>query len=108
MKDHRPFDSSCPIGRFADILGDRCALMIMRDLFQDGDRTFSQLRVRERGFSPNTLSQRLKNLEAAGLIEMVRYQDHPPRFLYRLTANGRYLGPVYQAIFDWGSATIKG
>ena len=100
--DPRPFDERCAIWRASELFGDKCTLLILRDLFQDGERTFSDFRAEERGFSPSTLSKRLKALTAAGYLEIKQYEEHPPRFLYRLTKNGRRLGPVMQAMYTWG------
>lgn len=75
--------------------------MILRDLFQDGARKFSDFNARERGFSINTLSDRLKRLEGACFIEKSKYQEYPPRFEYRLTTEGSKLGKVIQAMYLW-------
>lgn len=102
--DSRPFNEQCPIYRAADVFGDRCTLMVLRDLFQDDARRFSDFNARERGFSINTLSDRLKRLEEACFIEKSKYQDHPPRFEYRLTREGNKLGKVIQAMYLWGKS----
>lgn len=49
----RPYDVTWPIWIFADLTGDSCTLMIVRDLFNHGERTLSQFQGRERGFCPN-------------------------------------------------------
>jgi DNA-binding HxlR family transcriptional regulator len=64
--------------------------------------------VPPRTIPTNTLADRLKRLEACGLIQRDRYQEHPPRDAYRLTAKGRSLGPVLDAIADWGVANLPG
>ena len=102
--DSRPFNEQCPIGRAAEVFGDRCTLMVLRDLFQDGSRRFTDFKARERGFSINTLSDRLKKLEEGGYIETSKYQEHPPRFEYRLTRQGIKLGKVIEAMYDWGKS----
>lgn len=103
--DPRPFNEQCPIGRAAEIFGDRCTLMILRDMFQDGARRFSDFNARERGFSINTLSDRLKKLERARYIKKSKYQEHPPRFEYRLTSEGNKLGKVIEAMYLWGKSS---
>ena len=102
--DSRPFNEQCPIGRAAEVFGDRCTLMILRDLFQDGTCRFSDFNARARGFSINTLSDRLKKLEGACYIEKSKYQEHPPRFEYRLTPVGNKLGKVIEAMYQWGKS----
>lgn len=101
-EDHRPYNQSCPIWRTADVLGDSCTLMILRDLFQDGPRKYSEFHARERGFSLNTLSNRLKELQNKQIITAEQYQVNPVRYQYRLTSQGRKFGPVLKAMYAWG------
>ncbi len=54
--------------------------------------------------SPNTLSARLKALEAQGIVASRLYREHPPRLEYYLTDKGRSLGPVVRALRDWGQS----
>jgi DNA-binding HxlR family transcriptional regulator len=96
------YDLRCPIARSLEVVGDRWALLIVRDLFTDGPLRFQDLQRRLRGASPNTLSARLKALEAEGVVERRFYAQHPPRADYRLTAKGRSLGPVLKVLRDWG------
>ena len=100
---HRPFDESCPIYRASQALGDACTLMILRDLFLQGPRKFQDFHAQSRGFSPNTVSLRLKKLLDQGLIQTRLYQDHPPRYVYSLTISGRKLEPILAAMFTWAT-----
>ena len=52
--------------------------------------------------APNTLSDRLKTLEAHGIVERRFYEQHPPRAEYLLTNKGRELGAIVKAMRDWG------
>ena len=52
--------------------------------------------------APNTLSARLKALEAQGVIATRLYEQHPPRYEYFLTEKGKALGPVLKALRAWG------
>jgi hypothetical protein len=56
----------------------------------------------------NILADRLKRLEAAGLVAPVAYSEHPPRYEYHLTESGRTLGPVVDALAVWGLAQFPG
>ncbi|MEM9137149.1 MAG: helix-turn-helix domain-containing protein, partial [Cyanobacteria bacterium P01_F01_bin.42] len=56
------------------------------------------------GISPTVLSDRLKTLEAHGIVKRSLYSEHPPRAEYSLTPKGRELGPVLKAIREWGEA----
>ena len=92
----------CPLARTLDIIGERWAVLILRDLFLGGARKFQDFESSLSGISPNTLSARLKRLEDGGIIERRFYEEHPPRAEYVLTAKGRELGPVMKALRAWG------
>jgi DNA-binding HxlR family transcriptional regulator len=85
-----------------DIIGERWTILILRDLFLKGSRRFQDFQESLRGVAPNTLSARLKALEANGLIVRRVYSEHPPRLEYHLTEKGRTLGPVLKVLREWG------
>lgn len=91
------------MARSLEVIGDSWTLLILRDLLLDGTRRFQDLQDSLAGISPNTLSARLKKLEAHGVVERRFYGEHPPRAEYVLTKKGRELGPVVKALRDWGS-----
>jgi DNA-binding HxlR family transcriptional regulator len=99
--------SDCPIACSLDLIGDRWTLLIVRDLFL-GKHRFSQFLEAGEGIKTNILAERLKRLEAAGLLERSRYQEHPPRYEYHLTDSGRRLSSVVRAIYGWGQANLRG
>lgn len=90
----------CPIAGALELIGDRWALLVIRDL-QLGLHRFDALRA-STGIPTATLSARLKHLAASGIVARVRYRDHPPRDEYRLTAMGRDLWKVSMALREWG------
>jgi DNA-binding HxlR family transcriptional regulator len=92
----------CPVERTAALIALRWTPLILRDLFLRGACRYQDLLDSLGGISPNTLSDRLKQLEAAGVVARRLYQNHPPRADYLLTEKGRALGPVLQAMRDWG------
>ena len=94
----------CPVARALDAIGERWSLLILRDLFRKGPLRFQQLEANLRGVAPNTLSARLKTLEAQGVIGSRLYEKHPPRYQYFLTDKGKALGPVLKALHNWGEA----
>jgi len=98
----RRYDDLCGIARALDAVGDRWALLVVRELIF-GPKRFLHLRQGLRGVSPNVLSQRLRDLEAAGVVR--RYMLGPPAevAVYELTASGRALEPVLLALGRWGS-----
>jgi DNA-binding HxlR family transcriptional regulator len=89
------------VARAAAIIGSRWTALILRDLLVNKTCRYQDL-LGSLGIAPNTLSDRLKMLEAAGIIERRFYEDHPPRAEYLLTEKGRELGPIVRAMRDWG------
>ncbi len=102
MTTGRRYDDPCGIARALDAVGDRWALLVVRELIF-GPKRFLQLRRGLRRVSPNVLSQRLRDLEAAGVVR--RYMLDPPAevAVYELTASGRALEPVLLELGRWGS-----
>jgi len=92
----------CPIAFALDVIGERWSVLILRDLFRIGPRRFIDLQSSLVGIAPNTLSARLKTLEAGGVIASRIYERHPPRLEYYLTEQGRQLGPVLKSLRAWG------
>jgi len=92
----------CPVARTLDVIGERWTILLLRDLFLQGPRRFQDFQESLTGVAPNTLSARLKTLEAHGLVARRRYSEHPPRLEYYLTEEGKSLGPVLKALREWG------
>jgi len=99
--------SLCPVACSLDILGDRWTLLVIRDLFA-GKSRFGEFLASPEHIPTNILAERLKRLERAGLISSTPYTQHPPRLDYQLTARGRELAPVVDAIAAWGLAQFPG
>ena len=93
---------SCPVARTLDLIGERWTILMLRDLFRHGPRRFQDFQESLTGVAPNTLSARLKDMEANGLIARRLYSEHPPRLEYHLTEKGKSLGSVVRALRDWG------
>lgn len=95
--------SLCSIGHAATILGDRWSLLVLREIALGVDR-FDAVQAHLQ-VSRRTLTERLDALFAAGVIERVPYKEpgQRVRYRYRLTASGRDLRPVLQALGDWGA-----
>jgi DNA-binding HxlR family transcriptional regulator len=92
----------CPIAQTLDIIGERWTLLVLRDLLLQGPRRFQDFQESLTGVAPNTLSARLKAMEAHDLIASRLYSEHPPRLEYYLTEKGKSLGPVLKALREWG------
>jgi DNA-binding HxlR family transcriptional regulator len=92
----------CPIAAALELVGERWALLVVREIAL-GNTRFGDI-VRGTGAPRDRIAARLKTLEAAGVVERSAYQQRPERFEYRLTASGRDLLPVLDALIDWGLA----
>ena len=90
-----------------DIFGDKWTLLVIRDLFA-GKSTYGDFQSSPEGIPTNILADRLKRLEGYGIIAKTPYQQRPVRYAYELTATGRSLGPVIEAMLDWGKKNIAG
>jgi DNA-binding HxlR family transcriptional regulator len=90
----------CPIAAALDVVGERWALLIVRELAL-GNSRFQDI-VRGTGAPRDRVAARIKALDEAGVIRRVPYQTSPPRFDYQLTASGRALLPVLDALLAWG------
>ena len=97
----RSYDQHCPIAMTLDIIGERWTIIIIRDLYFGRSR-FNELLEASPGMSTKILSERLKLLEAHGLVERRVYSEHPLRAEYTLTERGLSLEPVLNAIGEWG------
>ena len=86
----------CSVAGALDVVGDRWALLVVREVFF-GHHRFSDI-LRGTGAPRERLSARLSALVDAGVLERRQYSDAPPRAGYHLTASGRDLLPVLQAL----------
>ena len=96
-----PLRSPCPVACVLDVCGDRWTLLVIRDLMFGRSR-FKDFTASPEGIPTNILSDRLNRLLRHGLAEQVPAEDGTMRFGYRLTEKGRALGPVLEAMRDWG------
>lgn len=100
----KDYGYKCPVAKTLDVIGERWTILILRDLLLHGPQRFQDFADRHKRMGPTTLSARLKTLEAAGVISRHIYERHPPRGEYRLTQKGQELGPILEALRDWGNA----
>jgi DNA-binding HxlR family transcriptional regulator len=91
---------ACSIARTLELVGERWALLALREVFM-GVRRFDAIQ-RNTGAPRDVLSARLSKLLDAGILERRQYQERPARFEYRLTDAGRDLLPVLLTLMDWG------
>jgi DNA-binding HxlR family transcriptional regulator len=97
----RTYDDPCGIARALDRIGERWALLVVRELLL-GPRRFTDLRAGLPAASPNVLSQRLRELEDSNVIQR-RALPSGTATVYELTPWGRDLEPVILALARWGS-----
>ncbi|MBG6248916.1 MULTISPECIES: winged helix-turn-helix transcriptional regulator [Symbiopectobacterium] len=90
----------CPVARCVDVVGDRWSLLIVRDAF-DGVRRFGDFQ-RSLSVARNILSDRLRKLVNAGILEMQDASDGTAYQEYVLTSEGEKLFPVIVALRQWG------
>ncbi len=84
-------------------VGDRWSLLLVESLLP-GPRRFGELLDGLEGLAPNILSNRLKALEAEGLLAARPYSQRPRRVAYTLTASGAELAGALRLLAQWGSA----
>ena len=85
-----------------DLVGDRWSLQVVAALLAGAER-FNEVAEAVPRVAPNVLSARLRTLEAAGLLVVRPYSERPPRLRYQLTARGRSLADVIDALVGWES-----
>jgi DNA-binding HxlR family transcriptional regulator len=103
MAAKRTYGDPCGIARALDVVGDRWALLVVRELLL-GPKRFTDLRAGLPGLSADVLAQRLRQLEADGLLARRRLGPPAGTRVYELTERGRELEPVILALGRWGSA----
>jgi len=96
----------CSIARTLDIVGEKWALLAVREVFL-GDRRFDEM-VKRTGAPRDTLAARLRTLVSAGILERRPYSEHPARFEYFLTEAGLELHPVITTLRTWGDKYLAG
>ncbi|MFY9690050.1 MAG: helix-turn-helix domain-containing protein [Candidatus Acidiferrales bacterium] len=95
--------SGCPVSISLERFGDRWSLLIIRDLMVRGYRTFKEFQEAGEGIATNVLADRLRKLEAAGIITSEADKADGRRSNYRLTAKGIELAPVMLELLIWAS-----
>ena len=101
----RRYDDPCGIARALDLIGERWALLVVRELIH-GPKRFTELRAGLGGISPNVLSQRLQSLSERGILRRRHLGPPVSSDVYELTVLGDELEPVLLALARWGSRAI--
>ena len=101
MATTRTYDDGCAAAHALDLVGERWALLVVRELLL-GPKRFTDLRSGLPNASPNVLAQRLRDLEAAGVVRRRKLPPPAASRVYELTEWGRDLEPVIISLGRWG------
>jgi DNA-binding HxlR family transcriptional regulator len=99
------YDHYCPVAHALDIVGDRWALLVVRELMQ-GPRRYTDLADGLPGIGTNILAARLRDLEAAGIVTKKTLPPPAASRVYDLTDYGRELKPVMRELALWGARSL--
>jgi DNA-binding HxlR family transcriptional regulator len=94
------YRQACAIARGLDLVGERWALLVVRELLL-GPKRFTDLRTALPGASPNALTARLQELERSGIVRHRRLPPPASAWVYELTDRGRGLEPILLALGTW-------
>ena len=94
-------DPTCPVCATADIVCGKWTILVIRDL-AEGRSRFCELERSLQGISPRTLSLRLRDLEAEGIVARETFPEVPPRVEYSLTLKGQALLPLIEDMRSYG------
>jgi DNA-binding HxlR family transcriptional regulator len=100
------YNQFCPVAMASEILCTRWTMVLLREMIA-GSTRFNDLRRGVPRMSPALLSQRLKELEAAGVVERKRVRGGSELYEYHLTKSGEELGPLIEAFGVWGQRWIE-
>ena len=94
--------SQCPVSFSLELFGDKWTLLVIRDLVFMGKRHFRELLASPERIATNILTDRLKRLEASGIITRQPNPENGREIVYELTEKGLDLVPVLIEIIRWG------
>lgn len=100
--------SACPINIALEAFGDRWSLLVLRDMVMFGKRHYGELLESDEGISTNILADRLKKLEARGLISRGDDPGSRRQVIYKVTEKGLALVPVLLEMMHWAAAHDPG
>jgi DNA-binding HxlR family transcriptional regulator len=100
MKPTRTYGDGCGIAHALDLVGERWALLVVRELLL-GPKRYTDLRAGLPNTSPNVLAQRLKELETAGIVQRRKLPPPAGSWVYELTEWGHGLDPIVRSLGTW-------
>jgi DNA-binding HxlR family transcriptional regulator len=95
--------SRCPLNASVEMLGDRWSLLIVRDMMLRGFQTYKEFMESDEGIATNILADRLRKLEAHGIISTEGDATDGRKFIYLLTPKGIDLAPVLAEMVLWAA-----
>lgn len=99
-KKHR---TDCPVAFALDAVGDRWTMLIIRDIILRGSETYGEFLDAGESIATNILADRLRDMEASGVLTKTRDPENHRRNIYRLTAKGWDLAPIVIEMVLWGA-----
>jgi len=99
--------SECPLNASVEMLGDRWSLLIIRDMMLRGSRSYKEFLVSYEGIATNILADRLRKLEAHGIITAKQDPSDGRKRIYLLTPKGIDLAPVLTEMVLWAARHEK-
>ncbi|WP_269305830.1 winged helix-turn-helix transcriptional regulator [Aeromicrobium sp. HA] len=102
----KPDVRECSVARTLDLVGTKWTLLAVREILL-GSHRFEEI-ARYTGAPRDILTDRLRRLEAEGLVARVQYEERPPRFEYHLTDLGRSLIPIIATLREFGDRHLAG
>jgi len=96
--------SGCPLNASVEMLGDRWSLLIIRDMMLQGSRTYKEFLECYEGIATNILADRLRKLQAYGIIVARPDPKDARKVIYSLTSKGIDLAPVLTEMVLWAAA----
>ena len=94
---------ACPVETTLSLIGDKWKVLILRDLMP-GTKRFGELKKSIGNVSQKVLTAQLRDMESNGLVTRTVYPEVPPREEHSLTALGRSLKPILDAMWNWGES----
>lgn len=91
----------CPIEGIINVISKKWALIVIGTISNHKKIRFNKLKIQLKGISPKTLSDRLKELENAGIINRQAYAEIPPRVEYSLTQDGMEVRDAMKPLMEW-------
>lgn len=93
----------CPVATTVQLIGNKWKLLIIRNLIYNDKQRFTDFLKSIPGISKKVLTDDLRALEDDGIVEREVFAEVPPRVEYSLTALGKTLKPILDAMFNWGT-----